>query len=84
MVYREPILPTGHISLLTRREVRGMITAAGLSTGDPDLGGVYVPVIAEAGGERALRLEQRMEEPLRRSIFKGMLWTQYWIAERAA
>jgi 2-polyprenyl-3-methyl-5-hydroxy-6-metoxy-1,4-benzoquinol methylase len=81
-IYREPVLPPGHISLLNRRELEGMITETGMRITGSDLSGFYVPLLAEVGGRPALRLEQRMARRLAGGRMAGLLWTQYWTAER--
>lgn len=84
-IYREPILPTGHISLLSRGRLRAMLAGAGLRVRSHSLGGLYLPGLAETAGERALRLEQRLAARLQRGgPAAGLLWTQYWTAERPA
>ncbi len=81
-LYREPILPTGHISLLTRRELGRMLDEAGFATERRTLSGMYVPGLAEFGGEAAVRIERRLERRLARGPLAGALWTQYWICRR--
>lgn len=81
-VYREPVLPTGHIRLLTARRARGLIERAGLRVVRHDRGGLYLPLVAELGGERGQRLLKRLEGGPLGSRLGGLLWTQYWIAER--
>lgn len=83
LIYREPVLPTHHISLLTRRRLRLMLAAAGLRITAGSLTGLYLPVLAEVGGERALRLQQRLAARLEHGPLSGLLWTQHWTAERA-
>ena len=84
--YREPVLPTGHISLLGRDRLRAMIESTGLRIRESAVGGLYVPVVAEFGGNRALRFERRLGERLERrgGAAARLLWTQYWSAERPA
>src|SRR5262249_13194370 len=53
LVYREPILPTGHVNLMTASEVRRQLAEAGFVIRESHTSGVYVPVLAEAGGEPA-------------------------------
>lgn len=85
-VYREPVLPTGHISLTSRREIGAMLQGRGLEIRSSFAGGMYLPLVAEVGGERALRLEQRLERLLTRRGGRaaGLLWTQYWTATKPA
>ncbi len=82
-VYREPILPTGHISLLTVRQVRELLTANGFRVLEHDTWGLYLPLVSELGGQAGLSLERRLEGRISRGRLDGLLWTQSWIAERA-
>ncbi|MBA3509062.1 MAG: class I SAM-dependent methyltransferase, partial [Thermoleophilaceae bacterium] len=80
LVYREPILPLGHVNLLTARQARAQLGAAGFTIAEHHLSGLYLPILAEAGGRRALTLERRLEARLRPSRLSGLLWTQYFVA----
>jgi len=80
LVYREPILPLGHVNLLTARQARAQLGAAGFTIAEHHLSGLYLPILAEAGGRRALALERRLEARLRTSRLSGLLWTQYFVA----
>jgi 2-polyprenyl-3-methyl-5-hydroxy-6-metoxy-1,4-benzoquinol methylase len=82
-VYREPILPTGHISLLTVRQVQELLTANGFRVLEHDTWGLYLPLVSELGGQAGLSLERRLEARISRGWLDGLLWTQSWIAERA-
>lgn len=84
LVYREPVLPTGHISLMTRRELGRLLLETGFDIEEHWTSGMYIPFAAELGGEPVRRLEERLEARLRGSRFEGALWTQYWVARRPA
>jgi SAM-dependent methyltransferase len=79
-VYREPILETGHINLMTARIVQRQLREAGFEVRERHQSGMYLPLAAEFGGASALRLEQWLERRLRGSIGAGLLWTQYYVA----
>lgn len=81
-IYREPILPTGHISLMSAGEARRRLRDAGFRIERSWATGVYLPVVAEATGAAGLRLEQRIERRLAGGPFAGLLWTQYHLAVR--
>jgi len=81
-VYREPILPTGHINLLTAGEVGQLLRASGLQVREHRTWGLYLPLVSELGGRAALELERRVERRISGGRFDGLLWTQYWVAER--
>jgi len=82
LVYREPILPTGHISLLTVRQVGELLTGTGFRVLERDTWGLYLPLVSELGGRAGLRLEMLLERRISRGRLDGLLWTQSWIAER--
>lgn len=79
-IYSEPILETGHINLMTAPTVHEQLHEAGFAIEQHHLTGMYLPVIAEFGGQAALRLEQWLEKRLRGTGASGLLWTQYYVA----
>jgi 2-polyprenyl-3-methyl-5-hydroxy-6-metoxy-1,4-benzoquinol methylase len=81
-IYREPVLPTGHISLLTRSEARELLAGSGFEIVSASASTFYLPGIAEFGGERGMRLLRRLESLLQRGRGAGLLWTQHWTATR--
>jgi 2-polyprenyl-3-methyl-5-hydroxy-6-metoxy-1,4-benzoquinol methylase len=82
-VYREPILPTGHISLMTARQVEALLTGNGFRVLEHETWGLYLPLVSELGGRAGLSLERRLERRISGGRLDGLLWTQSWIAERA-
>ena len=81
-VYREPVLETGHISLVSSRRLTRQLTASGLRIERRHWSSVYLPVLAEAGGTVALRIEQRLEPALQARPLRALLWTQYVVARK--
>jgi SAM-dependent methyltransferase len=79
LVYREPILELGHVNLLTREQAERQLVAAGFEIEQRHLCGLYLPLLAELGGQRALRLERGLEARLRRGPLSGLLWTQCYV-----
>jgi len=82
VIYREPVLPTGHISLLTRSGVRDLLVGSGFEISSSSVSTFYLPGIAEFGGERGMRLLRRLGSRLQRGRCSGLLWTQHWTASR--
>lgn len=80
LVYQEPVIETGHTNLMTRRALRSQLTRAGFDVCARHASGVYLPVIAEVFGDRALKAEQALDRRLRGSILEWLLWTQYVVA----
>lgn len=81
-VYREPVLETGHINLLTARSVRSQIIQARFSIQETFKSGLYLPLVAEFLGESGLSFERGLEEVLRGGPLDWLLWTQYYVARR--
>jgi 2-polyprenyl-3-methyl-5-hydroxy-6-metoxy-1,4-benzoquinol methylase len=80
MIYREPILETGHINLMTAGETERQLTSAGLRIMERHKSGMYIPLIAEFTGKTGLKLEQWLERTLLGGPAEWLLWTQYYIA----
>jgi SAM-dependent methyltransferase len=80
LIYREPVIETGHINLLTARALHAQLEAAGFDVVETHTAGVYLPVVAELFGNAALRVEQALEGRLRGSPLEGLLWTQFVVA----
>lgn len=82
-IYREPVEPTGHISLTSRRRVRALLERAGFDILSHDRFGLYLPVIAEFGGvagQRAAAAGERLLHAF--GLGRWLLWTQLWVARR--
>lgn len=77
LAYREPVLPTGHVSLLSERELRRELARAGLRVREAAKTGLYLPLIAEAGGERGRAALQRLARHGR------LMWTQLYQCDAA-
>ena len=79
-VYREPVMQTGHINLMTREQLSEELRAVGFEPVEVWVAGVYLPIVAEVLGERAVRIERACERRLRGSSGEGVLWTQFVVA----
>jgi SAM-dependent methyltransferase len=75
--YREPVLPTGHTGLLSERALRRELAAAGLGVSESARTGLYLPLVAELGGERGQRLLARLARSGR------LAWTQLYLCHAA-
>ena len=80
LIYREPVLDSGHINLMTETQVTNQLKAMGFSIVEQHKSGLYLPLIAEFSGGLGLSLEQFMEKKLHRSSLDWLLWTQYYVA----
>lgn len=80
-IYREPVYRTGHVNLLTERQVSAQLEAAGFRIRERFTSGMYLPVVAEFTGKYGVRLERWLESRLRGGPLRWVLWTQYYISE---
>jgi 2-polyprenyl-3-methyl-5-hydroxy-6-metoxy-1,4-benzoquinol methylase len=79
LIYREPIIPTGHINLLTELELKRQLDVAGFEIIEQYKCGMYIPVIAETLGQFGLRVERWIESKIRGTSLDWLLWTQCYI-----
>lgn len=79
-IYREPVIETGHINLMTAGTVRRQLQDAGFEIAEQHRSGLYLPLVAEFGGERGRQFLQRLAQKLDRGIGSHLLWTQYYVA----
>ena len=82
LVYREPVLPTGHISVMTCRKVKRLLEGAGFQILSSQFFGLYVPMLAEFGGEAAVSVLRRAESFVADCGMGGLLWTQLHVARK--
>jgi len=80
LIYREPILDTGHINLIGSRKLEKQLLELGFHIVERHKSGLYLPLIAEFAGQYGLKLEQWLEKYLRGGPADGLLWTQYYVA----
>lgn len=81
-IYQEPIEPTGHINLIGPRDLQAQFARAGLRVERCEYLGMYLPVIAEFGGDWGQRLLARLERTLRATPLRALLWTQCYVLRR--
>jgi len=81
-IYKEPIIETGHINLLTESQLRKQINQANFSILEKAKTGVYIPVLAEFTGHTGLKIEKWLETTINNTAFDWALWTQYFILEK--
>ena len=83
-IYNEPVLPTGHISLRSKRRVLGLLAKHRFDVLHSETFGLYLPLLAEFGGSAAVSIASAGERLLNRIGFTGPLWTQLHVARKAA
>jgi len=80
-VYGEAVFETGHVSLMTARQMTRALESAGFHIRQRFKSGLYLPLVAEFGGISGMRFERWLEERLRDGPLSWMLWTQYYVAQ---
>lgn len=81
-VYREPVLPTGHISLRTCAAFQAAIGHSGLAIVEHEKFGLYVPLLAEFAREWGGRAIERLENYLRNTLLDQAFWTQAYVLRK--
>jgi SAM-dependent methyltransferase len=81
-IYGEPVLETGHISLRSARQFRQTLGRCGFVPVEQDRFGLYLPMLAEFGGDAGGRMIESVEEKLRGRFLAWALWTQAYVLKR--
>jgi 2-polyprenyl-3-methyl-5-hydroxy-6-metoxy-1,4-benzoquinol methylase len=80
LIYREPLLPLGHVNLQSARIVRKSLIDSGFTIIEQHTGGVYLPLVSEFLGGYAVRFQKLLEKAVRGTPFELFLWTQFYVA----
>lgn len=83
-IYQEPVLETGHISLCSARRFQSLLRECGLQVVEESKFGLYVPLVAELGGNAGGRMIAALEARMGRPVFDWMLWTQAYVLRKPA
>jgi len=78
-LYGEPVAPLGHINLMTARKLTAQIKEAGFEILHQEDIGLYLPLVAEAGGQYGMRLCRFLAHLLSGTWFRWLCWTQCYI-----
>lgn len=81
-IYREPVLKTGHISLRSRSAFRKAIAHSGFEIVEHDRFGLYLPLLAEFGGDRGGRAIEMLERRLKNTPLSHLFWTQAYVLRK--
>jgi SAM-dependent methyltransferase len=81
-IYQEPVLPTGHISLLSKTDLWRMLEGHGFLIESFDSFGLYIPLLAEFLPKRGADWSKRVEKILHRWGLRELLWTQMFVARK--
>ncbi len=80
-IYGEAVFDMEHTNLMTAHETEKQLNRAGFRIRERYKSGMYIPLVAEFGGERGRSFEEWLERRVRGHALDTMLWTQYYVAE---
>jgi 2-polyprenyl-3-methyl-5-hydroxy-6-metoxy-1,4-benzoquinol methylase len=80
-IYGEAVFETGHVNLMTERELTTALLAGGFEIRERFKSGMYIPILAEFGGAPGLRMARWLEKRIRQGPLSFALWTQYYVAQ---
>lgn len=81
-IYREPVLPLGHISLRSCTAFTQAIVDSGLKIVEHEKFGLYVPVLAEFGKDWGGRAIESLERRWRQTAMSRLFWTQAYVLRK--
>jgi 2-polyprenyl-3-methyl-5-hydroxy-6-metoxy-1,4-benzoquinol methylase len=79
-VYKEPVLPMGHVSLVSKSRILRILAANRFEVIESYTLGLYVPFLAEFGGEKAVSIAKWIESALSKLRVTWPMWTQVYVA----
>ena len=82
LTYREALIDTGHISVLTEGQAREALDSVGLQIVEEWKLGMYIPGVAEFLGRSGMAFEAWMEERVRGTWSDWILWTQCYVLKQ--
>jgi 2-polyprenyl-3-methyl-5-hydroxy-6-metoxy-1,4-benzoquinol methylase len=80
-IYGEAVFDMQHTNLMTACETERQMSGAGFRIRERYKSGMYIPLVAEFGGERGREFEEWVERRVRGRRLDSLLWTQYYVAE---
>lgn len=81
-IYKEPVLPTGHIGLIPEKKLITLLNKYGYVVNQTLKFGLYIPLIAEFGGIRGVKFAKLLEKYLLKIGCTWPLWTQLHICKK--
>lgn len=81
-IYREPVLPTGHISLRSHSAFNAAIEDSGFVFLEHRKFGLYLPLLAEFGRDWGGHVIETLERRLRKTPLNQLFWTQAYVLRK--
>ncbi len=81
-IYREPVLPTGHINLVANRKLESKLAQSGFTILETHKSGLYLPGLAEIPARWPQKMLARLNNGLTGTRLDFLLWTQFFVARK--
>ncbi len=81
-IYRESISETRHVSLRSSEQILSALSCCGFSLFHAEKFGLYLPLIAEFGGDKGGRIIEGFEGCLKDTCLDWLLWTQAYVVQK--
>ncbi len=84
ILYRETILPMGHINLMTTAKLTKKLQSAGFTIIKTHSSGLYLPGLAEIPLPASMQAAAWLNARLCETKLSFLLWTQFFVAKKTA
>lgn len=81
-IYREPVLPTGHINLISSPKLSEKLTRTGFIIKETYKSGLYLPGLAEIPAHVPQKIAAALNRRLCGTRLEFLLWTQFFVARK--
>jgi ubiquinone/menaquinone biosynthesis C-methylase UbiE len=81
-IYREPVLPTGHINLISNHKLSDQLDRTGFAILETYKSGLYLPGLAEIPAVFPQKIAATINRRLTGTGLDFLLWTQFFVARK--
>ena len=81
-IYREPVLPMGHINLISSRKLGRQLAHTGFTILETYKSGLYLPGLAEIPADMPQKIASALNRRLSDTKLNFLLWTQFFVARK--
>jgi ubiquinone/menaquinone biosynthesis C-methylase UbiE len=81
-IYREPVLPTGHINLMSSRRLHEKLVKSGFDIVESHKSGLYLPGLAEIPARASRNIAAALGAKIAGTKLDCLLWTQFFVAQK--
>lgn len=81
-IYNEPLYPTGHINLMSMKQLAGNLVQTGFVIEKTHRSGLYLPGLSDIRSTRIQKITSRLNDRLVNTPLASLLWTQFFVARK--